>query len=828
MGLNSVKDIIEHLTEDYNSEIVSLIAQRIHEKHHFHQDIFEVVRLLQASVDKLNAPGKARDEVLKEMQGQIDLLVKAANESTKSLQKSLAESDQLRQNLFSSQLADLNKREKALAEGEAEMRKGFPKLRQEAKDHFAAAENNLMELIHTLDSRLADLTKVRDDYTRELSKDAMERLSMIAAEIETKAKELREQRLAEIQQEIDALRQEAAEDRQIAREELEAAEKAREENEWEFEKNTRLNDEYEERKRRLDEEVEARLSAKSAAKDTELKVLREQLGQYSQMREELAQAKGVLASIEASFGKSSEQLAADPEEIVKELRSAREKARTLSEELSKRPTSDYWQYKELYEQLRNREGELTARERNLWEMESAKVRCEKATQALLQERKAHESTVEALRCELEAVSSALQRYHQDAQALKRNEHECRAMLEDKKKCPVQPPAKKDEERCKEMEAVVAQGEIAWLDKLDQEFRNVGFTFNKRILYSFHTALKNGELSPLTVLAGVSGTGKSELPHLYAKMGGLNYCMVSVLPNWDSPESLLGFYNSLDNRFEAQPLAHFLARCINVEDGFQNQVNIVLLDEMNLAHVELYFAEFLSLLERRRGISSTQAADAPKLKLKLGSGIPDYEIPVSRNVLWTGTMNQDETTKALSDKVLDRSSCIYFPRPVALYDRQNIKPIVDSGYRLPLKTWSKWKCLKIEPAIQTELAQFKAILEEINSAMGAVGRAVGHRVWQSIAYYMANYPTVCNHQGTIQALKAELRKAFEDQLVQKVMPKLRGIETRGRGKTECLDKIRAIIAKEVPSLDKDFNNAMQFGQGQFLWLSAEYLQSDSDN
>jgi hypothetical protein len=61
-----------------------------------------------------------------------------------------------------------------------------------------------------------------------------------------------------------------------------------------------------------------------------------------------------------------------------------------------------------------------------------------------------------------------------------------------------------------------------------------------------------------------------------------------------------------------------------------------------------------------------------------------------------------------------------------------------------------------------------------------------------------------------------------------MPKLRGIETRGRGKTECLDKIRAIIAKEVPSLDKDFNNAMQFGQGQFLWLSAEYLQSDSDN
>ena len=113
-----------------------------------------------------------------------------------------------------------------------------------------------------------------------------------------------------------------------------------------------------------------------------------------------------------------------------------------------------------------------------------------------------------------------------------------------------------------------------------------------------------------MLAGVSGTGKSELPRLYSHFGGLYFEPLSVQPNWDSQESMLGFFNSIDNRFDAQPVLRFLAQsqkpwvpATDEHDGYPglaDAVCMVLLDEMNLAHPELYFAEFLSKLELRRG------------------------------------------------------------------------------------------------------------------------------------------------------------------------------------------------------------------------------------
>ena len=145
----------------------------------------------------------------------------------------------------------------------------------------------------------------------------------------------------------------------------------------------------------------------------------------------------------------------------------------------------------------------------------------------------------------------------------------------------------------------------------------GLHFNPRILKAFHTSLKTAEWSPLTVLAGVSGTGKSELPRLYSHFGGLFFEPLAVQPNWDTQESMLGFFNSIDNKFDAQPVLRFLAQsqkhwADKTDDsegypGLADAVCLVLLDEMNLAHPELYFAEFLSKLELRRG---KKGADVP--------------------------------------------------------------------------------------------------------------------------------------------------------------------------------------------------------------------------
>ena len=80
-----------------------------------------------------------------------------------------------------------------------------------------------------------------------------------------------------------------------------------------------------------------------------------------------------------------------------------------------------------------------------------------------------------------------------------------------------------------------------------------------------------------------------------------------------------------------------------------------------------------------------------LDVKIGSGMKPYKLPLGRNVLWVGTMNQDETTKSLSDKVLDRSIVMNFPRPTELKRRQMLKPLNEEnrGAVLSKRTWGKW-------------------------------------------------------------------------------------------------------------------------------------------
>lgn len=396
-------------------------------------------------------------------------------------------------------------------------------------------------------------------------------------------------------------------------------------------------------------------------------------------------------------------------------------------------------------------------------------------------------------------------------------------------------------------------EREWFDKVSRRIKEYGLEFNPRILKAFHTALKTAEWSPLAVLAGVSGTGKSELPQLYAKFGGINCLNIPVQPNWDSQEAMLGYYNTVSSKFEAQPLLQYLvqtqtANCEKNEKheeykcSLKEQMNIVLLDEMNLAHIEQYFAEFLSKLEERRG-KKEEDSQFPALAVKLG-GTDAYPLPMGRNVLWVGTMNQDETTKSLSDKVLDRGIVINFPRPDKFKRRLNLNRNVKPEERyLSVETWNSWKLiLNDQQVVETEkiIDPYKKLVEKINKSISNIGRAIGHRVWQSIENYIWNYPDVrkeficrpkdLSDEAFIKKISKKMDPAFEDQLVQKIMPKLRGIETRGESK-KCLDEIRTSIETfknlgHSVNIAKDFDNAIKFGDGQFLWVTSEYLNETS--
>ncbi|GAA7581921.1 hypothetical protein MMM150_04830 [Helicobacter pylori] len=350
-------------------------------------------------------------------------------------------------------------------------------------------------------------------------------------------------------------------------------------------------------------------------------------------------------------------------------------------------------------------------------------------------------------------------------------------------------------------------ELAFLERIEKGMQEFNVFYPKRLLYMFHTALKSTSLSPLSVLSGVSGTGKSELPKLYAHFGGLNFLSIAVQPTWDSPESLMGYFNAIENKFDATEFLRFFIQTTlskNEEPyGLKEAMNMVLLDEMNLAHIELYFAEFLSKLEIKR-------SEETNISIKLGTGLT-WELPLGDNLLFVGTMNEDESTKMLSDKVLDRVFCLNFERPKTLKSKQQ-KPLPSNDGYLKAETFNRWINKKGDQEAKLE-GKYKKLTEEINERLDA--RSIGHGVWQSMSAYMHNHPLVLHVFDKDKALQF----AYEECLALKIFPKLRGVQTRNN---QHLTKIQDLL-KDF-SVSSDFKQAMENDFNQFVFNSANYLNN----
>ncbi|WP_338974109.1 hypothetical protein [Fusobacterium vincentii] len=431
----------------------------------------------------------------------------------------------------------------------------------------------------------------------------------------------------------------------------------------------------------------------------------------------------------------------------------------------------------------------------------------------------------------ESLLALLEKREEEINELKR-----RQMSEAAKKETIEQAYFTIEERDNDKEI---KDEIEWLNSIKKSFEEVGFKFSDRLLYAFHTSLKVGDWNPLTVLAGVSGTGKSELPRLYSRYGGINFLPLAVQSNWDSPYSLFGYYNSLEGKFNATSLLKVLYQAQeDAKNSISDYLTIVLLDEMNLAHVELYFSELLSKLELLRG------SDDVKLEIDIAEKNP-YEIKLNKNVIWVGTMNEDETTKSLSDKVIDRSNLINFPRPNKFISRNELKELEEAP-KLKRELWESWKWnyvknmliqnettkeenIKTITDFEKKIDVLKGKMEEINEYLKFSGRAIGHRVWQSIENYIRNYPLVLEsiRNRNSEELEKAIQIAFEDALVQKLMPKLKGLETEGLVRNECLEKINSKIETYANGIASDFDNSLNNPYGVFVWNSSEYLLDKSD-
>ena len=357
-----------------------------------------------------------------------------------------------------------------------------------------------------------------------------------------------------------------------------------------------------------------------------------------------------------------------------------------------------------------------------------------------------------------------------------------------------------------------------LHRVQTHMQDCGLTYPRRTIRGFHTAMKVNETSQLAVLAGISGTGKSQLPRRYSEGMGIGFLQVPVQPRWDSPQDLLGFYNYIEGRFRPTDLARALYQCdaYNGEDkdpDLQDRVLMVLLDEMNLARVEYYFSDFLSRLESRPGRNRTDDEAARKdaeieleIRMEAGKSLP--RIFPGYNVLFAGTMNEDESTQSLSDKVVDRANVLRFAAPRKISAEAPVGGIPERK-ALSRERWNGW--VRESAYLGAEGARVADLLEDLVNIMRDLQRPIGHRLGSAMMSYVANYPETGG--------RSWVNVPLADQVEMRLLPKLRGIEMDQAG--SHLDKLERFVEStlsdaELANAIRESGELSRLESGQFVW------------
>lgn len=291
--------------------------------------------------------------------------------------------------------------------------------------------------------------------------------------------------------------------------------------------------------------------------------------------------------------------------------------------------------------------------------------------------------------------------------------------------------------------------------------SLGMKIGERTLRRYHLALKS---RGFVILSGVSGTGKTWLTEAYAKAVGAEYLVVPVAPNWNTNEDLLGYLNPMDGWYRDTPFSHFLRGAALEYEGAKAQSRNpkpyhLVLDEMNLARVEYYFAQFLSAMEVR--------ARNGTARIDLGAD----GVLLPPNLRFVGTINVDETTHGFADKVYDRAQLIELGASrEALREHLGGVPYRDT-------------LMEVWDAIH-EVAPF------------------AFRVLDEIAVYVTE----------AEGLGVAWQEALDEQLLQKVLPKLKGADLRI---DSSLERLAGLTAEDFPLTNAKTREMLEgFGQHGF--------------
>ncbi len=303
-------------------------------------------------------------------------------------------------------------------------------------------------------------------------------------------------------------------------------------------------------------------------------------------------------------------------------------------------------------------------------------------------------------------------------------------------------------------------------------KNDGLFYDRKDLINFHTAMKT---SQLVILSGMSGTGKSRLVSCYAKALGLadEFKVIPVRPSWNDDSDLLGFVDSMHMVYRSSDTGFVDLLQSAGEEINKDNIYIVCFDEMNLARVEYYFSRLLSILEMPEKSRVLELYNTDMSGKLYNSSKYKREIMIGENVKFVGTVNVDESTFHFSDKVLDRANVISLN--VVPYDTWKTLDISDKskikGTTLTFSEYQKYVIKKenLKPLSIRE----QQFLWEIHLMFNRVNRnlGVGPRIVKKINNYIENIPKL---------MELKRKEAFDLQIVQRVLTKLRGPKEQLKG------------------------------------------------